>query len=473
MDSYTYINQKMMKRIAAYLVVLLCFGLLFASCQKEESEFIDKTDQDGVITTSSALAGLLLGASQNPGSQDNIIDGNSCSQIKYPVTVIANGQEVVLENVEDLELIRAIFDQFPEDDDTLEIMFPITVVLQDFSEIILNDLDELDDLIDTCEEKTEMACVDFVYPITLFTYDTEQEQTGTIVIENDEELYLLFYGLDEEDLISIDFPISIILKDGTSVTVHSNEDLEDTLELVNCEDDDDDFDDIEEEISTGSWYITYYFDDYDETDIFVGYEFSFVPDHTAEATNGTNTVLGTWSLNVDGAPELDIFFGTNAPFGKLTKDWEIVEANAEIIRLRDVNGGDPSVDYLTFERNPNSGGSNEDVNVFIQNLVNGTWFVSLYKEEGTDGTANYSGYEFTFFTNSSVTAVGPTGTINGFWQIEEEDNELAITFNFDSASNEHFEDLNDDWMVLASSSIMVRLGDDSGGTEDLLTFEKN
>lgn len=462
----------MTKQILVYLFSILFFGLLLTSCQKEKAEFIDDTDQDETITSSSALAGLIMRTSQHPGSADNIIDGNSCSQVKYPFSVIANGQEVLLESEADLAVVQNIFDQFPADDDSLQIIFPITVVLKDFSEIVINDQSTLDSLIAACEDEMEINCIDFVYPIDIFTYNTEHEQSGSIVIDSDEELYLLLFGLDETDLIGIDFPISLILENGSSAEVNSNQELESILTNANCNDTE--LGDFEENLTTGSWYITYYFDDYDETGDFDSYEFTFAANNTAQASNGANTVPGTWNLLAGSSPELELYFGTNPPFDELDDDWEIIEATSETLRLRHVSGGNGSVDYLTFERNPNSGGSNNDVNILIENLATGSWFVTLFEEDGNNGTSNYAGYEFTFFTNSSVTAVGISNTINGFWQVVDGGNGLDLVLNFDSNGNIDFENLNDDWEVLESSQIIVRLSDDSGGNgTDLLTFERD
>ncbi|WP_117157653.1 hypothetical protein [Marixanthomonas ophiurae] len=467
----------MKRNITIYTFLILCFGLLFSSCQKEETEFIDETDQDETITSNSTLANLLIRTSQNPGSNDDIIDGNSCTQVKYPATVIANGQKVILESEADISLIQDIFDQFPNDTDTLEIVFPITLILQDFSEVEINDQAELNALIAACQGESEIGCIDFAYPITIFTYNSNDEQTGTVTINSDIELYLLLFNLDSDDIISIDFPISVILEDGTTVEVNSNQELEDLLANANCDDDngEGELSEFEENLTTGSWYVTYFFDDFDETSDFNGYEFTFATDNTALATNGTNTVPGTWNLTTSSTPDLELFFGTNDPFDELDEDWEIIEATSEIIRLKHISGGDGSVDYLTYERTPNTGGNNEDVNILIENLTTGNWFVTLFQDDGNDDTTDYNGYEFSFFIDGSATAVSTSETINGFWSIEDEETGLDLVLNFDNTgSDDPFEDLNDDWDVLESSQIIIRLSDESGGgnSTDLLTFER-
>lgn len=465
-----------MKRKITLFTFLILFGLIFSACQKEESEFIDETDQDETITANSTLTNLMLRTSQNPGSNDDIIDGNSCSQVKYPVSVVANSQELVIESEADIALIQAVFDQFPNDTDTLEIVFPITLILQDFSEIIINDQAELNALIAACQGQSEIDCVDFVYPIDFFVFNSSTEQTQTITINNDAELYLFLFSLDENDIVSIRFPISVILQDGSTIEVANNQELEDLLTNANCDDSDDDggVSDFEENLTTGSWYVTYFFDDFDETSDFEGYQFSFATNNTAQATNGSNTVNGTWNVTSSSTPDLKLFFGNNDPFDELDEDWEILEATSEIIRLKHISGGDGSVDYLTYERNPNNDGSNEALNIFIENLTTASWFITLYEDDGNNATNDYNGYEFTFFTNGSAIAENASETINGFWSVEDDDSDFDIVFNFEnSGSDDPFEELNDDWDVLESSDIILRLSDNSGGSgTDLLTFER-
>ena len=138
------------------LVTLVAF---MTSCQKEEEEFIDNTDPD-TITADSVLTNLLRSASQNEGSGDDIIDGSSCLSLVYPVEVIANGQTVILESEADIAIVQAIFDQFPNDQDTLEIVFPIIVSLEDFTQITVSSQSELDDLIAACDDTVtnDFAC---------------------------------------------------------------------------------------------------------------------------------------------------------------------------------------------------------------------------------------------------------------------------------------------------------------------------
>ncbi|SRX74453.1 hypothetical protein [Aequorivita antarctica] len=462
-----------MKKIYILRFFLLLFiGIVFFSCQKEEKEYIDETPAD-TITAGSPLTGLLLRTSQNPGSYDDIIDGNGCASVVLPITVVANGQQLTINIPDDVLLIQQIFNQFPNDTDTLEIAFPITLELFDFTQLEVNTQAELDALAATCGvNDVEIGCLDFVYPISFFTYNSDQQQTGSVFVNNDLELFSFLQGLGPNDFISLDFPISVILVDGSTSEVNSNQQLQTLIAdcVANTNNNPIDISQFEEDLTTGNWYVEYYFNDYDETDNYAGYEFNFALDGTAQAVKSGTTISGTWALVNDF--KFDLFFGTNAPLNEFDEDWEILEATSEIIKLKHISGSDGSVDYLTFGRNPNTGGNNTELNLFIENLSTGSWFVNLLEENGTDHTANFNEYEFAFLRNGSAIAVSNNNTINGFWTAAIDSGNLDFILNFETGTNGNFGELNDDWDVLEATQTIIRLSDVSGGggRTDRLTF---
>lgn len=114
-----------------------------------------------------------------------------------------------------------------------------------------------------------------------------------------------------------------------------------------------DMSEIKATVESGDWRITNYLDaDNDETTNYVGYTFTFNSDGILGATNGNISVSGAWSMTTSDVDELDfnIFFTTPAIFEELADDWEIVKYSTAKIELRDVSGGDGTIDYLTFEK---------------------------------------------------------------------------------------------------------------------------
>jgi hypothetical protein len=112
-------------------------------------------------------------------------------------------------------------------------------------------------------------------------------------------------------------------------------------------------------VNNGTWRITYYYDtDQEETNNFIGYNFTFGANNVLTASNGTITNTGTWTItdsnsNDDNLSDLDfnITFANPAQFVEISDDWEIMEKSNTVIKLKDVSGGNGGVDYLTFTKN--------------------------------------------------------------------------------------------------------------------------
>jgi len=118
--------------------------------------------------------------------------------------------------------------------------------------------------------------------------------------------------------------------------------------------------------ASGDWEITYFNDSgTDETADFAGYAFTFNTDGTLVATNGTETINGTWSILDDSSnsssdddgnstddDDFNIMFVVSEThnFDDLIDDWDFVSVSETKIELLDVSGGDGTTDYLTFER---------------------------------------------------------------------------------------------------------------------------
>lgn len=322
---------------------------------------------------------------------------------------------------------------------------------------------------------SSIDCIDLVYPLTFFIYDSNQQQTGSQTVGNDGELLALLLSLGNGTYIALQFPISVVLQDGTIVQVNSNAELV-TL-ISDCSSNGGGFpSDFETILTSGSWFVTYFFDDQDETSDFAGYEFTFATNNTAQAVSTSNTVDGTWSLTNSNTPDLNLFFGSNDPFDELDEDWDIIEATQDIIKLKHISGGDGSVDFLTYERTPNGGGGGGNSTEFIDNLTTSVWYVNLLDDDGNNETCDYVDYQFTFNTNETVTATSTNNTVNGTWAVTNSSSGMDLVLNFEiTGSDDPFDDLNDDWDLISFDAEIIKLIDVSGGNggTDYLNFGRN
>ncbi|WP_297795549.1 hypothetical protein [uncultured Eudoraea sp.] len=588
-------------------LLILGLTLLLTGCREEESVLIEGP-QEETLKANSKVANLLQNTTSKDGSDDNIIDNASCISIELPVTVQVGGLEIIVDDPGDFEIIEDIFDEFDDDEDVVEIIFPITIILSDFTEVVITDMNELEDFTDDCNGENELdddiECADIKYPVMATLFNSSNEIIDTITFSNDQELYEFLDDLDDDDIVNISFPITVILYDGTEVQVSNLQMLETILEDAedDCdEDDDNDYNDddcdnctsdqlsnvlvacsdwsvdklerndqdledlytayqfnfandgsltaesdtdmftgtwetngsgnnitvainipnlsdfnatwnlheidqdsgesdvdlrmgddrlrfrtactnnggndntgvddstLVQALTTGDWYITNYFDDVDETASFTDLVFNFAADGTAMANRAGMTTDGTWSTSSgDETPlELNLNFGVTPPFDELEEDWDVLEVTNEIIRLKDISGGDGSTDFLTFERNPASNGNGgSDLSTV---LVDGSWIVSSYLDDGNDQTNDYSAFTFSFAADGSATANNGSVT-NGTWSAQNGDNKLVLDFG----ATIPLDEFNDDWDVIAVSDTQIELRDVSGGdgTTDTLIFTK-
>ena len=352
----------MKSKIKLLFIPLIATLFFLGSCQEEVIEITDPQN-DTTINSKSAVADLVRKTALKDGSGDNILDNSSCSTVVLPVTVIANGVEVVINSEEDYKFVERIFDESETDDDVLEFIYPITVILADYTEVTVNNDDELEDLLEDCIEggsDDDIECLDFVYPLDIAVYDAANQVLDVIVINNDEELHDLFESLEDNELISFEFPLTLVLIDGTEVIVNNNSELETLIEDAadDCdEDDDNDYsdDDVDDTeliaiLLEGEWAITYFFDEVDETAEFNGFTFAFLEDNSAVATKDGFETEGHWeTYGDDGSLEMDLNFGSESPLDELEEDWEVVSFSETRIELKDVSE-DGTTDTLVFEK---------------------------------------------------------------------------------------------------------------------------
>lgn len=140
-----------------------------------------------------------------------------------------------------------------------------------------------------------------------------------------------------------------------------------SLMFLACSSDDDDgsvndnsqqISQIEDIVESGTWHITNYVDSgQNETSDFTGYNFTFNSDGSLVASNGTNTLTGTWSITDDSSSDDDLDFNIFFPvpdtndFEDLNDDWDIISNTSSKIELIDISGGNGGTDNLTFEKN--------------------------------------------------------------------------------------------------------------------------
>ncbi len=419
LNKKTYI----MKTKLNLLYALPFFALLtLASCQKEAVEITEPNAQETFVAESN-LAALITETSTKDGSSDNIIDGANGFSVNLPVTVYANGVEVTVNSEADYELIEEIFDESDDDTDSVEFVFPITITMSDYTEVVVNSQEEFDALRaeNSHENDDDIECIDFQYPLTISVYNLDFQVIDVVTIDSDEQLHHFIRNLQPGVLVSLNFPVTLIYQDGTTIDAHNIQELESIIKEARnaCdEDDDNDWNDddftkerldhllvscpwIVHDVERNSLSLT---NDYRE------YVMVFREDGTVKVRKRNGDMLtGTWSTRItDRGAKITLHFETLVDF---TLEWFVYEIHEGKIKLYTEGGNriilekacDIVVDQ-TVER--------------IKNILSEClWRVERLYVDGAENEADYIGTPLKFFADGVVKIRVNGEFISGTWEV--------------------------------------------------------
>lgn len=238
-----------MKSRISHLFIYAFFALLtFTSCQDETID-VNNPEEQEIIQPNSQLSNFIGNVTANCGDYDNILDESSCFSIELPVTIIVGDVTIVIETLDDLEELEDLFAQYENEDDFFDFVFPFTIIFNDYTQVVIENEEQLEDFIEDCEIEDDevIECVDFVYPISFSVFNADFNIVDTVTISNDEALYNFLEELGGDDnalIVSINYPVTLVYANGDTIEVNSNQELSDAIEAAeaDCDDDNDDCD---------------------------------------------------------------------------------------------------------------------------------------------------------------------------------------------------------------------------------------
>lgn len=287
-------------------ITILLFSVMTLFLTACQNEVIEETPQNQgeVIVPNSNLTNTMRNASANNGSVDNILDNSNCFTVNLPVTVEVNDLTITIETLEDLILIEAIYDANGIGNDDLDFLFPITITLNDYTEVVVESEDQLEDYMDICMGDDDVIeCANFVYPISFSIYNSDFQVLETVVINNDYQLYLFLENLDDNDdnmeLVSLNFPVSITYLNGETIEVFNNQELENAIDTAEqfCDDDCSEAY-ILEHLKECFWEI----ESYNDNDYSMGYSLYFNDNNSLQVmTENFDFIEANWQLSSTGS----------------------------------------------------------------------------------------------------------------------------------------------------------------------------
>lgn len=317
------------------------------SCQQEEVTIVQDTTQN--LTMSSPLSRSMARVTQNNTSVDNSLDGTSVFVVQLPVSITLNNVNLTVSTTADYATVQTLKEASTADDDVVNYTFPIQVSLRNYQDVVVNSISELNSIISSNQDISEVSCLSIQYPISINEYDSSNQIANVITFISDSQVINYLNNLSSTDFYSINYPIAVFDPNNQTVVVTSNSQFIDLIEfsISQCGTNSGSTDTFISVITSGNWRVTYYFDDGDETSDFEGYVFTFNLNNTITVVKNATTYTGTWSFyEDDGVAIFELNF-SDSELSDLADDWELLEFSNTVVELKD-DGND---EYLTFTKN--------------------------------------------------------------------------------------------------------------------------
>ncbi|GAO27754.1 hypothetical protein [Geofilum rubicundum] len=336
---------------------ILVFALALTGCQKEYEKVVEP-DKSQAISAEDNIAELIKKVALKDGSFDNIIDRCSAISIEYPYSILINDEFYQINSLDDIEILYIDYFHYRDD---IEIQYPITITYSDYSESVLDnsdDLEEIQEQYNTNLIDDDIECIDFNYPVEITLYNTAYQKADYIVAENDFMMYNTFRDLSDQ-IIEVEYPIELTLYDGNQVTITDNVELENQINEYkdSCEENDEvDFEDedypVSDLLTSGIWKVSHYSDTTDETHQLSLFTIEFKSDFSVQVTDNSVTIDGTWEFDLyDNLKILEIEVDNyETPLVWLNDGWEILSANNEEILMQAESDTDGFIKKLNLQK---------------------------------------------------------------------------------------------------------------------------
>lgn len=333
-----------MKKLKIVTGIALMAILSFTSCQSE----IDDVQGENPNTNSanSTTTTNLKRTSMYDGSFDDFLDGASCSSILLPVTAKVNGVQVSILSQLDYQHVIEILAQFNNDQDTVVLQFPLRVRLSNYTEATVTNQTEYNAILNACtsaeaSSQDAISSVNISFPITILTYNLSLQQTGSIVITSEQQLYAYMSNVRSTELFSVNYPISVTIADGTKTTVSSDAELQAAITAsLKTEAA------MAEAVQNGKKLETILVNGKFKVDSFVNagvnsatnykdFTIDFANNLSVTAINLLNTTVnGTYAVRSELNVFLKLNFSGNASFALLNNTWKVTSFTASTITLQ-------------------------------------------------------------------------------------------------------------------------------------------
>jgi hypothetical protein len=332
---------KTLKTITGLALIAL---LGFTSCQSEVNEV--EGENPNTNTANSTATSNFKRTAMYDGSFDDFIDAASCSSIVLPANVIVNGTQVSLLSKLDYEQVISILAKFNNDQDSVTLKFPLKVKLSNYTEVMVNSQSEYNTILNACttaesSSQDAISSVKITFPMTILTYNISFQQTGSVVITSQQQLYTYMSTISATDVYAVKYPLSVTLIDGSKSTVSSDAEFQAIITaslqtkatiataLENSKK-------MESILVNGTFKVSSFLNAGVETGSNYGnYFIDFANDMSIKVLNGVATAAtGTYKVSSETNVFLKLTFSNDASFNLLNNTYKVTSFNSSTITLQ-------------------------------------------------------------------------------------------------------------------------------------------
>ncbi|MDG2432171.1 hypothetical protein [Flavobacterium sp.] len=332
---------KTLKTITGIALVAL---LGFTSCQSEVNE-VDGQNPNTNAANSTATTNFKRTAMFD-GSADDMLDGTSCSSIVLPAVATVNGIRVSLFTQADYQQVISILGQFNNDQDTVVLQFPLKVKTSNYTEVAVNSQSEYNAIVNGCTSaqssgQSAISSVKITFPMTILTYNTSFQQTGSLVFTSNQQLYTYMSNISSTELFSVKYPLALTLIDGSKTNVSSDAEFKAAIEAslktkATMEAAVQSSKQMETILVNGMFKVQSFVNSgVDSATTYKDFTIDFANDMSIKVFNGLTTAAnGTYATSSQTDVFLKLTFSGNASMSLLNNTWKVTSFNSTSINLQ-------------------------------------------------------------------------------------------------------------------------------------------
>lgn len=333
-----------MKTLQLITGIALMSIFSLTSCQSEVDDV--QGDNPNTNTANSTTTTNLKRVSMHDSSSDDFIDDSSCSSIKFPFKALVNGVELTFVSQLSYQSAISILGEINNDDDSVVIKFPVTVIMNDYTEVNVTSQSQYEAIIDDCDEAEDddmdaISSLNISYPITLLTYDASLVQTGSIVILSEQHLFTYMSNLSASEYFSVKYPISVTLADGSTEEVNSDAELKSSINAAlaiesSMEVAAENKEKLEAILVNGTFKVNSFINaGVDSANNYVGYTIDFANDWKVKSMSALTTIAsGTYSVASETEVYLEFAFAGSTNFSLFNNEWKVSSFTSSTITLQ-------------------------------------------------------------------------------------------------------------------------------------------